>query len=317
MCDWQTAGMTTRMLLLASATLVGCASFENPQGNCQLPDRLKQANGTQWVAQGERIFKTARECAALAGVYEAPAIEVSQARTQVAAELGNTDAMLQLGQWALNSQPVRADEAYEAFLSAYRYGDLRGAWHIAELYAQGIGRPVNTLEALNWYQKTADGPQLVTRHQWQAEQLKVLNLTQKNQQLQADNAWAQSQLSAVKTQLADFKDSRLASLYRLDEGTCGATLDWQAFGEDLHGLSSALQAFDAQYQGWLWLSPIDVEDYLLVYQSFIQVATKPVVMSPAVASKLNLGLANQYVVTDALEDGAIWQGTPVSWCLDE
>lgn len=73
-----------------------------------------------------------------------------------AANNGNIAAMLALGDYHLTGILKSKSKAFEYYQKAAKYGDARGQKELGNCYRDGIGTKVDYLEALKWYNKSAE-----------------------------------------------------------------------------------------------------------------------------------------------------------------
>ena len=232
--------------------LAGCQSIEPPEGPCQLPPIYHQLGQQSWRTPGAKTFDDRASCLAKGGQFSVHDAGLFQSQIKIHADAGDSDAWIQLGQWALYDQPHNFEEAYRAFQSAYRLGVDSAAWYLSYMHRHGMGRVAAPLTAVNWLQKATGGQTLVPKIELTRTRLALEVEKQHRAQLQADRVNLSNQVQTLKASLVK------TPLYRFDlggSGGCGVDLDWQAFGTGAAGFSLAIDAFEHQYanQGWLWL----------------------------------------------------------------
>lgn len=241
--------------LLISGFLVGCQSFEPPPGPCQLPPVTHQLGQQTWQSPGPKTWDEPSHCLAMGGLYRhsraARHTDIWQAR----ADAGETEAMVQLGQWALAEHPPRFDEARALFQNAWALGDGQGAWFLAHMARHGLGQAPDPLASTNYLQQAAGQEKLVPARRLATAEHTRDALIDALAQQQAENAQVTQALASLQKQ---WSSRPKTPLYRFDlggDGGCGIDLDWQAFGSGAAGLSLAVDAFEQQYsdQAWLWL----------------------------------------------------------------
>ena len=232
--------------------LVGCQSLEAPEGPCQLPPVYHQLGQQSWRTPGEKTFEERASCLAKGGQFSVRDAGVFRSQIKTQADAGDPEAWIQLGQWALHDQPPNFQNAYRAFLSAYRLGDDSAAWYLSYMHRHGMGRNADPLTAVNWLEKATGGQTLVPKIELTRTRLALEVEKQNHARLQADRVTLSNQIQTLQASLVKTR------LYRFDlggPGGCGVDLDWQAFGGGAAGFSLAIDAFERQYanQGWLWL----------------------------------------------------------------
>lgn len=261
--------------IVACAFLVGCQSVKPPDGPCELPPVTHQLGDQTWQTPGAKTWDEPAQCLRAGGIYQTSMQAMQLAQYRHKAQLGDTQAMIQLGEWALAESPPDFESATEYFQRAWALGDRQAAWFLAQMAREGLGQPANALVATNFLEQAAGGIKLVPATALAGAQLQQQALVEALAEQQSQQAQLDADLRHVQAQ---WEARPRTTLYRFDlggSGGCGIDLDWRAFGEGAAGLSLAVDAFEHQYagQGWLWLDtagPTDSDLWEQTYREILQ-----------------------------------------------